>query len=96
MLKSEGIIKRKSDYNSQGLYDLFTKVNQPRTGVLAFWTNSKGKINHVEICISEDQTIGASGGGSKTITVEDAIAHNPFIKVRPIRKGALYADPFIR
>jgi hypothetical protein len=45
-------------------------------------------------------SIGASGGGAKTLTERDAIRDNAFVKVRPIngpgaRTGFLgYKDPF--
>ena len=40
-------------------------------------------------------TIGASGGGSKTLTREDAIRSNAFVKLRPASKGWVRCvDPF--
>jgi hypothetical protein len=52
---------------------------------------------HVEIAVNKHLAIGASGGGSKTLTEADAIRHNAFIKMRPIdsRPGPrLYANPY--
>ena len=49
--------------------------------------------------ISKVAIIGASGGGSKTKTIKDAIKHNAFIKVRPVnsRSGPkAYFDPYIK
>ncbi len=95
VLKSVGKVARKSDYTANSLYSLFKPTTKPQAGVLAFWKNKKGdRIIHVEMCINEWQTVGSSGGGSRTKTKEDAIRDNAFIKVRPIRKGALFADPF--
>jgi peptidoglycan endopeptidase LytE len=96
ILKSVGKIERKSDYTAQELYNMFPKVVSPREGVLAFWWNKNhDKIIHVEFCKNTWQTIGASGGGSNTITKEDAIRDGAFIKVRPIKEGAVFADPFL-
>jgi hypothetical protein len=52
----------------------------------------------VEVCIDESFTIGSSGGGSKTLTVADAIRDHAFIKVRPIFRGRHitgFCDPFL-
>lgn len=95
ILKSVGKIGRKSDYTASQLYKMFPKVYKPQAGVLAFWYNKKkDRIIHVEMCKNDWQTIGASGGGSRTRTKLDAMRDNAFIKVRPIRDGAVFADPF--
>jgi hypothetical protein len=42
-------------------------------------------------------SLGASGGGSRTVTVSDAIRSNAFIKLRPFRSRdgvAGFVDPF--
>jgi hypothetical protein len=46
--------------------------------------------------ISARHTIGASGGGSATTTLEEAIRSNAFVKVRPLaqRLGYILRDPF--
>ena len=101
-LKAVGKISRGSDFTAWGLYRYFKdremEVNLPRKGCLVFWyTSNNRRIIHVEICINPRQSIGASGGGSKTLTQEDAIRHNAYIKIRPInsRTGEkLYVDPF--
>jgi len=60
-------------------------ADSPRAGYLMFCRQkSDGKIFHVELCVDEKRTVGASGGGSKTVTKEDAIRDNAFIKMRPI------------
>lgn len=99
-LKSVGKMARKSDANSRMLYEMFPKVAKPGPGVLAFWGDKEAPhtIRHVEICLNDWQTIGASGGGSKTLTEEDAIRDNAFIKVRPIERDRYlvgYCDPFL-
>lgn len=99
ILQSVGLVGRKEDLTAAGLWERFKrgKVSQPRAGVLVFWANRNGNVIHVEMAISTIHAIGASGGGSGTITAEDAIRKNAFIKIRPIDsrqriKG--YADPF--
>ena len=87
ILKSVGMIGRKRDYTASGMWHEFQhlKMGKPKAGALVFWTGGHGGIVHVEICIDEELAIGASGGGSKTLTEADAIKHNAFIKVRPIK-----------
>lgn len=98
-LKSVGRLPRKGDWTAQGLWDYFKgrEVKKPKAGCLVFWKNQSGRAIHVEMCINEELSIGASGGGSKVLTREDAIRANAYIKVRPFRtrphiKG--YIDPF--
>lgn len=99
LMTSLGIIPRGRDYTADGLWGLFReyKVEKPRGGVLVFWrSEARSIMSHVEMCITDDLTIGASGGGKFTRTVADAIAHNAFIKVRPIRIGYHgFYDPFL-
>ncbi len=86
ILKSIGLLPRKGDWTAQGLWNKFYKheVDKPHAGCLVFWTNVKGdKIIHVEYAISSHLCIGASGGGSKTRSKQDAINQNAYIKVRP-------------
>lgn len=98
-LKSIGKLPRKYDNTAEGLWQRFKdkyKVSKPKRGCLVFWGDGK-KCVHVEIMITDKFAIGASGGGSKTITPSDAIRDNAFIKVRPIasRAGIVgYIDPF--
>lgn len=52
---------------------------------------------HVEMCVDSARALGASGGGSGTVTKEDAIKHNAFIKMRPFKSRANiygFVDPF--
>lgn len=97
-LKSVGIIERGNevDFTADGLLRLFRSyiVVDPYKGCLALWTDSTGVATHVEVCMNHLQTIGASGGGSSTTTVEAAIKQNAFIKIRPIRARAIFVDPF--
>jgi len=102
ILKSVGMLPRKGDWTAHGLYSLFSdhKVASPEAGCLAVWWNSAGtKIIHVEFCIDEYRTIGASGGGSSTTTADEAIKQNAYIKVRPINYGRSgkveFVNPFL-
>jgi len=109
ILKTCGLIPRKSDFTAAGLYRRLVHdgeaIQQPfGSGTLAFWglTDDPESIYHVEMIWGKPDgiwvSIGASGGGSKTKTREDAIRDNAFIKVRPLegRGGHLFfADPFI-
>jgi cell wall-associated NlpC family hydrolase len=96
-LKSVGLLARKTDYPAEGLRKMFSayEVPSPYAGCLVFFIR-EGRAYHVEIVINKYQTIGASGGGSKTKTREDAIRHNAFIKRRPIpqRSNLVFIDPF--
>lgn len=86
-LKSIGKIGRDADFTANGLYQHFiaSEIKAPKPGALVFYAPKPGgAIIHVEICRNELQSIGASGGGSKTLSVQDAIDQNAFIKVRPI------------
>jgi len=97
-LKCAGLVERKFDATAAMLKKLFIPVTSPYRGCLVFWKNSNDKIIHVEIMINETHSLGASGGGSKTLTIEDAIRDNAFVKIRPIntRQGiAGFVDPFL-
>ena len=99
-LKSVGLLPRSGDWTAQGLKDYFKEdvMALPGAGRLVFWQNkSKNKIIHVEMCIDEELSIGASGGGSRTNTVQDAIDQNAYIKIRPFNTRANlwgFVDPF--
>lgn len=102
VLKSVGLIARRKDFTAQGLWELFEaqnhKVDEPTSGCLVFWSKLPNTpACHVEICLDTFLAIGASGGGSKTKTTQDAINQNAYIKIRPIgsRQGIKgYMDPF--
>jgi hypothetical protein len=76
-----------------------------KPGMLVFWqTADKSRIRHVEIVWRVLQlqnneirvlTIGASGGGSKTVDRAEAIKNNAYVKIRRITPGWHVAiDPF--
>ena len=96
LLKSVGILPLVGDWTAETLFLRFRdkEVKFAKEGCLVFWSKNN-KVNHVEYVWKNGLTIGASGGGSKTKTKQDAIDHNAYIKVRPMRTGH-YAiiDPF--
>jgi len=93
ILKSVGLIGRNEDYTAQGLWDKFkdkrinigVDIRFLNEGVLVFWGESETKITHIEMSVGGGRSIGASGGGSKTLSLQDSIDQNAWIKVRPIR-----------
>lgn len=98
VLKSVGKLPRRGDWTAAGLYERFESlsVTDPTEGCLVFW-HSGDKIVHVEMCVDSARALGASGGGSGTVTKEDAIKHNAFIKMRPFgsRPNVYgFVDPF--
>lgn len=99
ILKSVGILPRRGDWTAAGLYHTFRDhaVVDPDSGCLVFWENSDGRVIHVEYCLGDDLAIGASGGGSRTDTEQEAIDSNAYIKIRPIysrSRVAGFVDPW--
>ena len=94
-LKSAGILPRSGDWTADGLSHMFQPVVYPHEGCLVFWGTPK--IIHVELCLDDTFSIGASGGGNSSLSVADAIKQNAYIKVRPLRtrKGIVgFTNPF--
>ena len=100
ILKSVGKLPLKGDWTAHQLYERFedNRVTFAQEGCLAFWGRSLDHITHVEFCLDENLSIGASGGGSKTKTIQDAFKQNAYIKVRPIRSRTplCFVDPFMK
>lgn len=99
-LYSAGIMKKtEGDFTADMLWNKFNvpfKVVHPSAGAMAFWFK-EGKSYHVAVCISDFFCVTADGGGSKTLTIEDAIKQNAFIKIRPINHRAtapMFVDVF--
>lgn len=99
-LKAVGVLQRAGDWRAADLFLMFDPIDAANVqpGDLVFWHGRRtASIVHVEIMINEALAIGASGGGSATITEADAIRQNAFIKIRPAisRPGiAGYRNPF--
>ena len=99
ILKSVGILPRKGDWTATKLYWYFSNkmTTEPSMGCLVFWHDGRNNIIHVEFMMNSELSLGASGGGSKTKTIEDAIKQNAFIKIRPYKtRDNLFGfvDPF--
>jgi len=99
ILKSTGQLPREGDWTAQSLFNLFQSqlVIVARKGCLVFWGSDLKHITHIEMMIDDLRTIGASGGGSRTLTEQDAIRQNAYIKIRPLngRKSPVsIVDPF--
>jgi hypothetical protein len=96
LLKSVGKLPSVGDWSAADLAMKFSP-SEPRPACLMFWQRG-AKIGHVEMVWRTSPrllTIGASGGGSKTLTLEDAIRDNAYIKVRPAVPGWVKCvDPF--
>lgn len=94
-LASVGILDDDEDLSAAALFQRFRKVQMiAEPGDLVFWASIKSplKITHVEIALDSARTIGASGGGSTTVTIAEAIIANAYVKVRPIDyRGRNYA-----
>lgn len=103
VLKSVGLLPEGFDGTAQTLHDMFYPLTFPEIGCLAFRKNASGKIVHVGIVLDPIGivldpiwlVIHASGGGSNTLTLDDAIKQNAFIKVRPVWKDAIFRNPEI-
>ena len=99
ILQAIGKIPYNSDFTADELYRryLTSQTTEPKTGCLSFWLFS-GRATHVEMFLDNHHTVGASGGGQATNTLENAIAQNAYIKMRPLGyRGSNYVicDPFL-
>jgi murein DD-endopeptidase len=107
VLRSVGRLPPRGDWTAhQLLHEVFASrprlrpPAKPEPGMLVFWPRGDGHIRHVEMAYAEltDGTvisIGASGGGSSTTTLEAAARQNAFVQPHPIPPGWIAAiDPF--
>lgn len=98
VLQGVGILPRGARLTAQSLYDRFKLKGSaaPAAGLLVFYGPSVMEINHVELLIDDEHTLGASGGGSKVTTLKAADDANAFVKLRPMMLRNLVAivDPF--
>lgn len=89
LLQSKGLLPHGYDNTAQGLYNHFTKEGMslgsfPGLGSLVFYGKSTEKITHIGFMLDNYRMLEAGGGRSTTTTVEDAIRHNAFVRIRPI------------
>ena len=90
------------DQTADGLYRMLKAkaVGSPDgnwpAGCLVFY-GSASAITHVGVSIGNGLMVEAGGGGSKTLTAEDAQTQNAFVRIRPINRRADFVavcDPF--
>jgi len=98
VLQGVGIEQRGFDCAAHELYELHKShtVAKGYAGCLVFWFRNNRAI-HVEMMIDDRFVVGASGGGSGTLTEEDAIRENAYIKMDPLTyRGTNFKimDPF--
>jgi len=73
------------DQTAHGLFEYFSirgkHLEKPEQGALVFYGSERK--THVAFAIDSFRVIEAGGGGSKTLTFEDAIKHNAWVRIRP-------------
>lgn len=88
LLQAYGLLPYGYDNTSQGLYTwaitTFDTSLRAGLGALAFFGKSVDKISHVAWLINDELMLEAGGGTSKIKTIEDAIAKNAYIRIRPL------------
>jgi len=98
ILQSVGLFPRGADETASMLYDRYPQAQKGLLGCLVFYmAKTSSNIIHVEFCLGGGLSIGASGGGSSTTTIEKAMEQNAFIKIRPYDsrpRRAGFRDPF--
>ena len=82
-LQSIGMLS--GDLTAQGLFERYEARHsvKPAPGCLVIYFKD-GRAYHIGIYWRNGLYITADGGGSKTLTQEDAIKQNAFIKIRPV------------
>jgi cell wall-associated NlpC family hydrolase len=105
-LRSVGVLERSGDWTAdillRGIWHdrpRVTEASQLRRGMLVFWPGPTGRMRHVEVvwAIYGDRvlTLGASGGGSTTTSLDVAKAQDARVKIRPLVPGwSAAVDPF--
>ena len=99
VLQAVGLERHGHDSTADELWERFQGFPslQGYPGRLVFWFTPAGRAVHVELCLDEEHTIGASGGGSATMSPAAAAAQNAYVKIRPINyrgDGFKIVDPF--
>ncbi len=101
ILKAGGILPNHVDLSAQQIYDKLNGVQSsglgpdlgdPKAGAVSFYGLDTSHIDHVGFLINEGFMLSAAGGDASTITAEDAMMSEAFIKLRPINyRGDLVA-----
>lgn len=74
-----------TDKSAQELFHYFRidgRFGIPELGSLAFYGKSLSSISHVAMLLDSTHIVEAGGGGSRTITLQDAIDQNAYVRVR--------------
>ena len=84
----------KHDDTAQGIRNTFSIITRKpiSEGTLLFFGKTAGSITHVAIALNDKYMIEAGGGGSTTLTVEDAKKQNAFVRIRPIANRSDLVD----
>lgn len=85
VLKARALVSNSFDCTAHDLY-LRTKSGgaiKPEVHALAFYGTNM-RITHVGYCVSDLLMVEAGGGKSTTLTVQDSIKDNAFVRLRPI------------
>ena len=69
-------------YGSADLHRALEPTRSPEPADLAFYGRS-GKVSHVMMYVGDGNVAGASGGGPRTKTADDARAIGAYVKTRP-------------
>lgn len=85
----------RATHNTDRLWDECRRVDAPQPGDVVLYGagGARPNPNHVMVCLSDGLVLGASGGGSRTLTLADAEAQGARVKVftsadyRPDRLG---------
>ncbi len=88
LLQSCDMFPNKGDMTSQGLYNKFLSegvINSIGFGSLAFFGKSASKITHIGFMLDKKRMLEAGNGGSHIKTIQDAIKHDAFVRIRPIK-----------
>lgn len=85
VLKARGLVANSFDCTAHDLF-LRTKsggVIKPEVHALSFYGTVQ-RITHVGYCVSDALMVEAGSGRSTTLTVEQSIKDNAFVRLRPI------------
>lgn len=91
LLTSIGMWPEHQFATAQDLYNYFSQFglsSEPDFGALIFYGVNSSLVSHVSMVIMPGFILEAGGGGSKTLTSQDAAAQNAFVRVRPIAHRA--------
>jgi cell wall-associated NlpC family hydrolase len=74
-----------ADQTADALYRLWKAKGTPQRtlGALAFY-GTEARVTHVAFLLDGNRIVEAGGGGSKTLTKEDAANQNAYVRIRPV------------